>query len=98
MNNELKIVAEITLKPNTWEVMKSIFENVVTSSQAEAGCISYNLHKDITDTTDTKFVMLEIWKDQAAIDMHNESTHFKAFKQAAADYIANMKVTILKMI
>lgn len=98
MNEKVKIVAEITLKPNTWEVMKPIFDDLITNSQAEAGCISYDLHIDITDTTNTKFVMLETWKDQTAIDLHNESAHFTTFNQVAADYIANIKVIFLRMV
>lgn len=95
--DELKIVAEITLKPDVNEVMKPIFEKVVAGSQAEEGCIYYDLHQDISDTTNTKYVMVEIWKNQAAIDIHNESPHFKTFKQASADYIDHMRVLVLKV-
>lgn len=95
--NELKIVAEITLKPNAMESMRPVFEKVIAASQAEEGCIYYDLHKNTADTTNTKFVMLETWKDQAAIDLHNESQHFKTFVQTAGDYIDDMKVTVLKI-
>lgn len=95
--DELKIIAEITLKPNVSEAMKPIFEKVVSASQAEDGCIYYDLHQDISDTTNTKFVMVEIWKNQEAINSHNETPHFNTFKQASADYIDNMKVSILKI-
>lgn len=94
---QMKVVAEITLKPNALESMNPVFEKVIAGSQAEEGCIYYDLHKDTADSTDTKFVMLEIWQDQAAIDAHNESQHFKTFVQTSDDYIENMKVTVLKV-
>lgn len=95
--DELKIIAEITLKPDASQAMKPIFEKVVAGSQAEEGCIYYDLHQEISDTTNTKFVMVEIWKDQAAINSHNETDHFKTFKQASADYIDSMRVITLKL-
>lgn len=95
--DELKIVAEITLKPDAFEAMKPIFEKVIAGSQSEEGCIYYDLHQDITDTTNTKYVMVEIWKDQKAIDSHNETQHFKTFKQSSQGYIDSMRVSILKV-
>ena len=98
MENQLKIIAEITLKPGTAQAMKPIFEKVIAGSQAEEGNVYYDLHKDIADTTDTKYVMLEVWKDQVAIDIHNETPHFKAFVQASSDYVADMRVVIVKVV
>ncbi|WP_268503841.1 putative quinol monooxygenase, partial [Bacillus paralicheniformis] len=34
------------------------------------------------------FVMLEQWKDQNAIDAHNQTEHFQAFVQAAGDLLS----------
>lgn len=95
--DELKIVAEIYLKPDAFKSMKPVFEKVIAGSQAEEGCIYYDLHCDIADTTNTKFMMLEIWKDQAAIDNHNETAHYKNFSSVAKDYIDSLKVTVLQV-
>lgn len=97
MDNQLKIIAEINLTPGSAKAMRPIFEKVIAGSQAEEGCIYYDLHKNIADTTDTQYVMIEVWKDQEAIDAHNESQHFKTFKQSAGDYIDSMKVTIVQV-
>lgn len=97
MGEELKIIAEMNLKPDAFESMKPIFEKVIAGSQAEDGCIYYDLHSDVSDTTNTRFMMIEIWKDQEAIDLHNESPHFKNFESVAKDYIDSMKVTVVKI-
>lgn len=97
LDNQLKIIAEITLKPNAMESMRPVFEKLIAASQAEEGCIYYDLHKDMSDTTNTKYVILEIWKDQQAIDAHNESHHFKTFQQTSGDYIEDLSITVLKV-
>lgn len=95
--DELKIIAEIYLKPDAFKSMKPVFEKLIAGSQAEEGCIYYDLHIDIADTTNTRFVMLETWKDQEAIDAHNESEHYKNFSRVGKDYIDSTKVTIVKV-
>ncbi len=95
--DELKIVAEIHLKPDAFKSIKPAFEKLIAGSQAEEGCIYYDLHADVTDTTNTKFMMIETWKDQAAIDFHNESDHYKIFQKVAKDYVDTTIVTVLKI-
>jgi quinol monooxygenase YgiN len=55
------------------ETAKSMVEN----SNAEPGCESYMFYQDPFNKT--RFIAVEFWKDQAAIDSHNNSAHFKAF-------------------
>lgn len=95
--DELKIVAEIHLKPDAFKSIKPAFEKLIAGSQAEEGCIYYDLHADISDTTNTKFMMIETWQDQAAIDFHNESDHYKIFQKVARDYVDTTIVTVLKI-
>ncbi|MDU1889450.1 MAG: putative quinol monooxygenase [Dysgonomonas sp.] len=94
--DELKIVAIMTVKPENAKKILSIFEALVEGSQQEDGCIYYNLHQDINDPT--KFVMLEEWKSQAAIDFHNNTEHYKAFQEASKGLIEKSEVSILKLV
>lgn len=48
---------------------------IIEKSRAEEGCISYTLYQDPSDAT--KFIFFEQWKDQAAIDYHFSTDHFK---------------------
>jgi len=93
---ELKIVAIMTVKPDAVQKILPVFQAVVTGSQEEDGCIFYNLHQDINDST--KFVMLEEWKSQEAINFHNSTEHYKTFKEASKDLIEKSEVTILKLV
>lgn len=94
--DELKIVAIMTVKPEAVNDILPIFQAVVQGSQQEDGCISYNLHQDISNPT--KFVMLEEWESQAAIDFHNSTNHYKTFKEASKDLIEKSDVSILKLV
>jgi quinol monooxygenase YgiN len=94
--DELKIVAIMTVKPEAIKNILPIFQTLVQGSQEEDGCISYNLHRDINDST--KFVMLEEWKSQAAIDFHNNTEHYNAFKEASQGMVEKSDVSILKLV
>jgi len=94
--DELRIIAVMKVKPESIEDIKPIFQAVVTGSQQEEGCISYNLYQDIKDNT--KFVMVEEWKSQAAIDFHNTTEHYKTFKESSADMIESMEANVIKLV
>lgn len=94
--NELKIVAIITVKPEAIKDILPVFQAVVQGSQEEDGCIFYNLHQDINDST--KFIMLEEWKSQDAINFHNNTDHYKTFKEASKDMVAKSEVSIMKLV
>ena len=94
--DELKIVAIMIVKPEAVKEILPVFQAVVQGSQEEEGCISYNLHQDINDST--RFVMLEEWKSQAAIDFHNNTEHFKTFIEGSKDMIVKSEISILKLV
>lgn len=94
--DELKIVAIITVKPEYLKEIMPLYQNLVQASQEEEGCIFYNLHQDIADST--KLFMLEEWQNQAAIDFHNNTDHFKNFKELSKGMVEKSEVTIMKLI
>jgi quinol monooxygenase YgiN len=47
---------------------------LVDSSRAERGCLSYNLYEDTKDSKIMTFI--EEWIDEKAIQKHNNSEHF----------------------
>ena len=69
--SNIKIVALVTVKPEHTETLKPLFQSLVKASRAEEGNISYDLHQEIGKPE--RFVFVENWKSQAAIDAHNAS-------------------------
>ncbi|WP_435920766.1 putative quinol monooxygenase [Paenibacillus sp. DYY-L-2] len=76
---EMKVNREVEA-----EFLKSVQE-LIESSRAEAGNVSYKLLKE-TDQDDT-YLMVEQWEDQQAVEAHNASSHFQAFVAKAPTYL-----------
>lgn len=70
----ISIVAKFTVNPGKEEEFLYLANVLVIASKEEKGCIEYGLHKDVNK--ERTYCMLEKWKDQAAIDEHNNSKHF----------------------
>ena len=47
------------------------------ASRAEAGCLTFDVSRSIEDPS--AFVLYEEWRDQAALDEHYATEHFKKF-------------------
>ena len=75
--SSIQIVALVTVKPEYTEALAAQFKELVKASRAEEGNISYDLHQEIGKPN--RFVFVESWKSQAAIDEHNASEHFQNF-------------------
>lgn len=71
----IKIVARTVVKEGMEEAYKEGAKELVQRSAAEEGNITYTLNQDINNPR--AFAMIEIWKDQEAIDKHNASEHFQ---------------------
>lgn len=81
------IIVHAEMKVNR-EVEAEFLEAVhqlIESSRAEAGNVSYKLLKD-TDQDNT-YLMVEQWQDQRAVEAHNISSHFQAFVASAPKYL-----------
>lgn len=94
--SKLKIIATIIAKPECKEEVLKIMHTVCDATRKEEGNISYILHGDIKD--DSKLILIEDWKSQEAIDIHNNMPHFLAFKKAIDGKINDLNIDIIKEI
>ena len=95
MDQKLVIVATLTAKPGHGATLKAALEKVVPPSRAEAGCHRYDLHAD--NENPDSFVMLEEWRDAAALTEHESTPHFQALV-AAVGGIAEIQIRKLTQI
>lgn len=93
---ELKIVAAIVVKEEFKEELIPVFKQVVDETRKEEGNISYDLHQDTNNPL--KFVILEVWKSQEAIDSHNISEHFQAFAKAIRKKTDSLTIDVIEKI
>ena len=70
----ISIVAKFIVNEGQEDNFLKLVNELGVASRAEKGCIEYVLHKDVQKPL--AYCILEKWKDQAAIDLHNNSTHF----------------------
>lgn len=70
----IKIVFKGKLKPGVKEEYLKLITELVTETRKEEGCISYTLYEDINDPL--ILTIIEGWKDEEAINIHNNSAHF----------------------
>jgi quinol monooxygenase YgiN len=80
MNNVLIVVATLVAAPGHEGTVQAALEAVVPGSRAEAGCLRYELHRDSAQPN--RFVMLEEWRDAAALRAHEATPHFLALVSA----------------
>ena len=71
------ISAQVFIKPDKVDAFLAATKSLIEKSRAEEGCISYSLFQDPQDKT--KFLFFEEWKNQAAVDFHFSTEHFKKF-------------------
>ena len=74
------IIAQVSVKEDNVADFEAAADLVVKGANQEAGCITYKLLKDLSDST--TFFFYEEYEDDAAIEAHNSSAHFHAFVKA----------------
>lgn len=93
---KLKIIATIVAKAEFADDVLNALHKVTDATRKEEGNISYTLHKDVSNNL--KFIILEEWKSQEAIDIHNETSHFQALKTDLDGKIESLGVDVIKEI
>jgi quinol monooxygenase YgiN len=71
----ISIIAKNIVKEGKAEEFKAVAKELIEKSREEAGCIAYDLNVDINNENILTFI--EEWKDKEAIELHNNSIHFK---------------------
>lgn len=73
--NMIKIVAKNIVKEENKSKFIEAAKELIIKSRKEEGCISYNLYESIDGKCLT---FIEEWKDEKAVEIHNNSEHFKS--------------------
>lgn len=85
-SSDLVVVALITAKPGSEQVVQEALEHLVAPTREEAGCRSYDLYASAT--TAGTFVTVEAWGAQSDLDAHMASPHIAATFATAGDHLA----------
>lgn len=98
MNDEnIVLIARLKVKKDSVEAAKRAALAIIQPSRDETGCINYDFHQMLGD--ETVFIWHETWKNQAAIDAHGNSGHFKEFSDAVKNLTEEpLQLTFAKMV
>jgi quinol monooxygenase YgiN len=86
INPKMMIVAHVSVKPDKAKDFIAAAKEIIAKSNQEAGCTLYQLYQDPYDAS--KFVFVEEYKNQAAVDAHFATDHFKGFGAKIGDMVA----------
>ncbi|MDK8462528.1 putative quinol monooxygenase [Marinobacter sp. SS13-12] len=73
---EVNLLVFIEVKPGKRNEQIEAYRKLKPTVLAEQGCLRYELLSD--DTDENKFILVEKWESQAALDAHDESAHMVA--------------------
>lgn len=81
----MKVInASFFIKEDQRENFLSDTKELISETRKEEGCLAYNLYESLEERN--AFIMVELWKDQAAINNHNQSSLLQNFISKVADY------------
>jgi len=87
---QLTIVADIRTAPGKAELVRAELLKLIAPTQAEAGCLVYDLHVDNDDPN--HFLFYETWESRALWQDHMGSTHLADFGQATEGAVERLDV------
>ena len=71
-------------KPDGIEKMKELLIAMVVPSKAEKGCLQYAIYQ--YENKPEKFMAVETWENDACLDGHKVSAHYKIYKSSFEPY------------
>ena len=76
----MQVVKQVTFvaKAGHEEALRKMLEGMVLPSRAEPGCLRYDIYE--TAERPGRFIVVEAWEDEAALDGHKASAHYKEYK------------------
>ena len=82
----VKVIAFVSVKPGQEDAFVAAARDCIAASRGEPGVLYYDLWREVEG--ERQFVFNELYVDDAAVQAHMASDHFKAFGMAARDLAA----------
>jgi len=83
---KIDVVAHLQSKPGCEDALRTVLTGFVAPTRLEAGCLRYDLHVDLDDST--KFTFIEEWESREALTQHGQSEHIAAGRARFPDLLA----------
>jgi len=85
-SDAIHLVASLVAKAGSEAELRAALENIVSPVRTEPGCLRYELNQDRDNNR--RFVMLEEWSTQEALDAHAKGEAFQSLAAKLDDLLA----------
>ena len=93
----INVVAKVPVKDGKADDVIDLFKDLMTPVAEEEGTLFYRLNRDPSNPN--MIVILERYRDKAALDAHASTPHFKALFSRMPEFLAGQpEISILKEI
>lgn len=93
----IKVIAKLTIKPDSIEAFQSLAAQLFEPTLAEPGCIRYHLYQDQNQAT--IFIFDEEWQDMEAFNAHLASNHLTRLNpQLEKTFAKEIELNLLNII
>lgn len=93
----LAVVAKLPIKEGKVDEAIEAFKGLMVHVAEEEGTLMYTLNRD--QSNPNTIVVMERYKDQAALDAHSSTPHFKEFFAKSGEFIAGRpEITVMEEI
>jgi quinol monooxygenase YgiN len=93
----ISVIAKIPIKEGKVEEAIQAFKELMVQVAEEKGTLSYTLNRD--QSNPNILVVLERYKDKAALDGHSSTPYFKAFFAKSKAFVAaRPEITVMEEI
>jgi quinol monooxygenase YgiN len=95
--NMVSLIAKIPVKEGKMEEATGAFKELMVHVAKEEGTLMYTVNRAQSDPN--TLVIMERYKDKAALDAHSSSAYFKAFFASSRAFIAGKpEITVMEEI
>jgi quinol monooxygenase YgiN len=92
MTTHIKIMAILTVRPGKTDALKALLHGMVPHCRAEPGNLRWDIWQDQSQAD--RYVLDELYEDDAAVAAHRETAHFKYYTAGIHD-LADRSVLVL---
>ena len=90
MPRPLTIVAVFEANPGREEDLAHALQNLVAPTLAEAGCLNYDLHRDLE--VPGRFLFYENWETRPHWEAHMESDHLRHHQKTSGPLVRHVEI------
>ncbi len=97
IDEKIVLIARLKVKQGTEDKAKRAALAIITESRAEEGCLNYDFHQAIDDST--IFFWHETWENKSALDAHFKMPYFDELGAKLKDITEEpLQLTLTKMV